>query len=83
MALRGNLQTGPSSGCVLCETGQPGHPDQFLYIDSGLLIVQNPPSWAWVCYLKKGESKILLVQVEPRQEKLKKKKKIYIYIYIS
>lgn len=34
-------------------TRQPGHPDQFLYIDSWLLIVQNPLPWAWVCYLKK------------------------------
>ena len=56
-------------------TGQPGHPDQFPYIDSCLLIVQNSPPWGRVCYLEKGESKILLVQAEPRQEKLKKKKK--------
>ena len=42
-------------------TSQPGHPGQFLYIDSWLLIAQNPPPWARVCYVKKRESKILLV----------------------
>lgn len=63
--------------CTLV-TGQPGHPDQFPYIDSWLLIAENPPLSARVCYPEKGESKILLVQAEPRQEKLGKKKKIMI-----
>ena len=53
-------------------TRQPGHPDQLLYIDLWLLIVQNPLPWAWVCYLKKRESEILLAQAEPRQDNLKK-----------
>ena len=59
--------------CTLV-TGQPGHPDQFPYIDSWQLIAQNPPLSARLCYPEKEESKILLVQAEPRQEKLEKKK---------
>ena len=42
-------------------TRHPGHPGQFLHIDSWLLIAQNPPPWAQVCYVKKRERKILLV----------------------
>ena len=50
-------------------TEQPGHPDHFLY--SQLLIAQNPPPWAQVCHLRKGESKILLAKAKCKGEKLK------------
>ena len=57
----GTLKLDKAQAVYSVVTRQPGHLDQFLHIDSRLLIVQNPPPWARVCYLKKGESKILLV----------------------
>lgn len=45
-------------------TRQLGHPDQFPY--SWLLIVQNTPPWAQVCYLGKRESKIFLAQAKSK-----------------
>ena len=35
-------------------TGDPGHPDQFPYIDQWLNLVQNPPPWLHQCALSLG-----------------------------
>lgn len=38
-------------------TGTPGHPNQFPYIDSWLLIAKNLPPWVWFCTNGEGQSK--------------------------
>lgn len=40
-------------------TGEPGHPDQYPYIDSWLGLAQGPPTWTRFC-IQKG--KILMAQ---------------------
>ena len=41
--------------------GEPGHPDQYPYIDSWLGLVQDPPPWMRFC-IQKGKGKILMAQ---------------------
>ena len=36
-------------------TGEPGHPDQYPYIDSWLRLTQDPPSWTKFC-IQKGKN---------------------------
>ena len=36
-------------------TGEPGHPDQYLYIDSWLGLAQHPPTWTSFCIQKERE----------------------------
>ena len=50
-------------------TGEPGHLDQYPYIDSWLGLAQDPPTWTRFC-IQKGKGKILMAQ------KLMIKKKI-------
>ncbi|KAK1343101.1 hypothetical protein QTO34_015874 [Cnephaeus nilssonii] len=45
-------------------TGDPGHPDQFPYIDSWLEIAQTLPPWVRFCMCKKRQSKVLVAGVE-------------------
>ena len=42
-------------------TGEPGHPDQYPYIDSWLGLAQDPPTWTRLC-IQKGKGKILMAQ---------------------
>ena len=42
-------------------TGEPGHPDQFPYIDSWLGLAQDSPPWMRF-YIKKGKGTILMAQ---------------------
>ena len=42
-------------------TGEPGHPDQYPYIDSWLGLAQDPPTWIRFC-IQKGKGKILMAQ---------------------
>ena len=42
-------------------TGEPGHPDQYSYIDSWLGLAQDPPTWTRFC-IQKGKGKILMAQ---------------------
>ena len=42
-------------------TGQPGHLDQYPYIDSWLGLAQDPPPWTRFC-IQKGKGKILMAQ---------------------
>ena len=42
-------------------TGEPGHLDQYPYIDSWLGLVQDPPPWMRFC-IQKGKGKILMAQ---------------------
>ena len=42
-------------------TGEPGHPDQYPYIDSWLGLAQYPPAWTRF-YIQKGKGKILMAQ---------------------
>ena len=42
-------------------TGEPGHPDQYPYIDSWLGLAQDPPTWTRFC-IQKGKGKILMAQ---------------------
>jgi len=42
-------------------TGEPGHPDQYPYIDSWLGLAQDPPAWTRFC-IQKGKGKILMPQ---------------------
>ena len=42
-------------------TGEPGHPDQYLYTDSWLTLAQDPPTWTQFC-IQKGNGKILMAQ---------------------
>ena len=42
-------------------TGEPGHLDQYLYIDSWLGLAQDPPTWTRFC-IQKGRGKILMAQ---------------------
>ena len=42
-------------------TGQPGHLDQYPYIDSWLGLAQDPPTWTRFC-IQKGKGKILMAQ---------------------
>ena len=41
--------------------GEPGHPDQYPYIDSWLGLSQDPPTWIKFC-IQKGKGKILMAQ---------------------
>ncbi|KAK1346891.1 hypothetical protein QTO34_000751 [Cnephaeus nilssonii] len=36
-------------------TGDPGHPDQFPYIDQWLEIARHKPPWIWLCVCKKKQ----------------------------
>ena len=47
--------------------GKPGHPDQFLYIDSWLGIAQDPPKWASF-FTHGGGGKILMAQNVTKDE---------------
>ena len=40
---------------------EPGHPDQYPYIDSWLGLAQDPPPWMRFC-IQKGKGKILMAQ---------------------
>ena len=42
-------------------TGEPGHLDQYPYIDSWLRLAQDPPTWTRFC-IQKGKGKILVAQ---------------------
>ena len=42
-------------------TGEPGHPDQYPYIDLWLGLAQDPPTWIRF-YIQKGKGKILMAQ---------------------
>ena len=42
-------------------TGEPGHPNQYPYIDSWLGLAQHPPTWISFCILK-GKGEILIAQ---------------------
>ena len=42
-------------------TGEPGHLDQYPYIDSWLGLAQDPPTWTRFC-IQKGKGKILMAQ---------------------
>ena len=42
-------------------TGEPGHLDQYPYIDSWLGLAQDPPTWISFC-IQKGKGKILMGQ---------------------
>ena len=42
-------------------TGEPGHPDQYPYIDSWLGLAQDAPIWTRFC-TQKGKGKILMAQ---------------------
>ena len=42
-------------------TGEPGHPDQYPYIDSWRGLAQDPPTWTRFC-IQKGKGKILMAQ---------------------
>ena len=39
--------------------GEPGHLDQYPYIDSWLGLAQDPPTWTRIC-IQKGKEKILM-----------------------
>ena len=41
--------------------GEPGHLDQYPYIDSWLGLAQDPPAWIRF-YIQKGRGKILMAQ---------------------
>ena len=49
-------------------TGEPGHPDQYPYIDSWLGLAQDPPPWMRFC-IQKGKGKILITQKLTGDEK--------------
>ena len=51
-------------------TGEPGHPDQYPYIDSWLGLAQDHPLWTRFCILK-GNGKILMAQKLTDNEKEK------------
>ena len=42
-------------------TGEPGHLDQYPYIDSWLGLVQDPRTWTRFC-IQKGKGKIVMAQ---------------------
>ena len=42
-------------------TGEPGHPNQYPYIDLWLGLAQDPPTWIRF-YIQKGKGKILMAQ---------------------
>ena len=42
-------------------TGEPGHLDQYPYIDAWLGLAQDPPTWTRFC-IQKGKGKILMAQ---------------------
>ena len=42
-------------------TGEPGHPDQYPYVDSWLGLAQDPLTWIRF-YIQKGRGKILMAQ---------------------
>ena len=43
-------------------TGEPGHLDQYPYIDSWLGLAQDPPTWTRFCIQKKKKGKISMAQ---------------------
>ena len=49
----------------------PGHPDQFSYIDSWLEIARNPPTWVQFIHSKQSQAKVLatLSRDSPREPK--------------
>ena len=42
-------------------TGEPGHPDQYPYIDSWQGLAQDTPPWMRLC-IQKGKGKTLMAQ---------------------
>ena len=50
-------------------TGEPGHPDQFPYIDSWLGLAQDSPPWMRF-YIKKGKGTILTAQKLTNDKKI-------------
>ena len=42
-------------------TGEPGHLNQYPYVDSWLGLAQDPPTWTRFC-IQKGKGKILMAQ---------------------
>ena len=56
-------------------TGTPGHPDQFQYTDSWLLMAQTLSPWARFCTNRQGQSKVSVAQPLRKKER---RKKIYI-----
>ena len=49
-------------------TGEPGHLDQYPYIDSWLGLAQDPPTWTRFC-IQKGKGKILMTQTLTEEKK--------------
>ena len=49
-------------------TGEPGHPDQYPYIDSWRGLAHDPPTWTRFC-IQKGKGKILMAQKLTDNEK--------------
>ena len=56
--------------------GTPGHPDQFPYVDSWLLIAQTLPLWARLCTNRQGQSRVFVAQ-SLRKKKEEGKKPIF------
>ena len=57
-------------------TGTPGHPDQFPYIDSWLLMAQTLPQWARFCMNRQGQSRVFVAH--PLRKKEEEGGKTYI-----
>ena len=43
-------------------SGEPGHLDQYPYVDSWLGLAQDPPTWTRFCIQKKKKGKISMAQ---------------------
>ena len=50
-------------------TGTPGHPDQFPYTHSWLLITQTLPPWARLDMNKQGQSRVSVADSGKREKK--------------
>ena len=61
MAARGQHELKNSGSSLPVVTGEPGHLDQYPYIDSWLGLAQDPPRWTRFC-IQKGKGKILMAQ---------------------
>ena len=49
-------------------TGDPGHPDQFSYIDSWLEIAQTFPPWVRFTCNKQGQARVLVASTQRPKE---------------
>ena len=61
MATREHHELKNSGRVYTVVTGEPGHLDQYPYIDSWLGLAQDPPTWTRFC-IQKGKGKILVAQ---------------------